>query len=201
MKQGLALGIATTLIATVAAAGTPAVSIPIEPAASPIQSSPDSGLGVSPTIPDARALSQINPTAGPIPPRKATVEPTLPSHAARPASPVEQRRETRALNWLAAADYGRFRDLRRAGRNYQATIDDPAGSYTVTVDPATGQITPDSAAADRETRALNVLAAHGYLDVSAIRPAGMAFIATARHDGKHVELDVDPTRGSVTPRS
>lgn len=199
MRQGLVIGVATMLIATAAAAETSSVSAPIAPA--PIQSAPTGApLDLSPTVPDARALSHINPTAGPVAPRKKTLARTRPPRHVRAAPAADQRRETRALNRLAAAGYGGFDDLRRTGRVYQATVDDAAGSYIVTIDPDTGRIAPASAAADRETRALNLLAAHGYLDVNAIRPAGADFIAAARQDGQPVEVEVDPARGRITPR-
>ncbi|MDE2165137.1 MAG: hypothetical protein KGJ66_02210 [Alphaproteobacteria bacterium] len=200
MKHGLIIGIATVLIATGAAAGTSSVSAPIPPA--PVPPAPNGApRDLSPTVPDARSLSQINPTAGPVAPHKKAVTRARRPHQAHVATGGDQRRETRALNWLAAAGYGGFHDLRRSGRDYQATVDDPAGNYTVTIDPDTGRITPASAAADRETQALNLLAAHGYLDVSAIQPTGRDFVATMRQDGRSVDVDVDPARGRITPRN
>ena len=201
MKRGLVIGVAAMLVASAAAAETPSVSVPIPPAPAPIQPAPNAApLDLSPAVPDARALSHINPTAGPAAPHKAALTPKHRPHRVRAAAGSAQRRETRALNWLAAAGYGGFHDLRRVGRDYQATVDDPAGRYAVTIDPDTGRITPASAAADRETQALNLLAMRGYRDVSAIRPAGTGFVATTRRDGRPVEVEVDPARGTITLR-
>jgi hypothetical protein len=150
--------------------------------------------------PDAHALSQINPTAGPVAPHKAALRPAHTSlhHALAASTGREQWRETKALNWLSAAGYGRFYDLRRIGHLYQATIDDPAGSYVVTVDPDSGRIMPASIAADRATRALNLLADRGYVQVDALRPAGTNFIATVMQDGRPIDVTVNPDDGRVT---
>jgi hypothetical protein len=67
MKHGLIIGIATVLIATGAAAGTSSMSAPIPPAPN------GAPRDLSPTVPDARSLSQINPTAGPVAPHKKAV--------------------------------------------------------------------------------------------------------------------------------
>jgi hypothetical protein len=226
MRRVLAIGIATLLMATSAAAAeTSSVSVPIAPAPIPIQPAPNAApRDLSPPMPEARALSHINPTAGPAARPKAAIVPqrrrlhgatgnASPMVPPKPAvaavrrlhRPIgtagsEQQRETRALNCLAAAGYGAFSDLRRVGQRYEATIDDPAGRYTVMIDPDTGQITPASAAADRETQALNLLAAHGYLHIGAIWPAGANFIATAKRNGRMVDLEVDPARGRVIRR-
>jgi hypothetical protein len=139
---------------------------------------------------DARSLSQINPTAGPaVPPKKALKPPH--KALAIASSAAEQRREIAALNDLAAAGYGQFHDVHRVGRNYQATIDDPHGSYSVTIDPDNGRVTPPSAAADRETRALNFLVDRGYVQVSPIRPSGIGFVANVTQDGGPQEVAVD----------
>ncbi len=202
MKRVFAVNIVATLtLIGVAAAEPPSASVPIEPAPKPIMPAPSGApLDLAPVPPDARALSQINPTAGPVVPHKAVLRPAhQPSR--RPLAAVtghEQWRETKALNWLAAAGYGRFHDVRRMGHVYQATIDDPAGSYVVTVDPDSGRITPSSAAADRATRALNLLADRGYVPVNALRPVGTNFTATVTQDGRPVDVTVDPDRGQVT---
>lgn len=201
MIRSVAIAVAAVVITTAAAAETPSVSVPIQPAPGVSLSPNAAPLDLSPTLPDARALSQINPTAGPVAPHKAALAPMRPQRRSATVPAAKEQRETRALNYLAAAGYGSFRDLRPLGRVYQATVDDPAGGYTVTVDPDTGRITPGSAAADRETQALNLLARHGYLDVSAIRPAGTGFLATVRQGGKPIDLEIDPTRGRITPRS
>jgi len=185
----------------VAAADPPSASVPIQAAPTPILPAPSARPpGLVPVPPDARALSQINPTAGPVAPRKAALKPVRKASPRRLAASTgrEQWRETKALNWLAAASYGQFHDVRRVGHVYQATIDDPTGSYVVTVDPDSGRITPASAAADRATRALNLLADSGYVQVSALRPAGTDFIATVTQDGQPVDVTVDPDDGRVT---
>ena len=156
MKRAFAVIIAVSwAFAGAAMAEPPSVSVPIQlaPAANTTPSV------IAPMPPDAHALSQINPTAGSATPTKAALKPI---HKRAITATGDQMRETNALNQLAAAGYGVFHDVRRVGRDYQATVDDPSGSYTVTIDPESGRITPASAAADRETRALNQLAGRGY---------------------------------------
>lgn len=185
----------TWAFAGVAMADPPTASVPIEPAPTPIPPSPHvAPPPVVEPMPDARSLSQINPTAGPAAPPKKALKPAHPVVASGAA---EQRREVAALNDLAAAGYGQFHDMRRVGRNFQATVDDPRGSYVVTVNPDTGRITPPSAAADRETRALNLLADRGYVRVNTIRPAGTGFIANVTQDGGPREVAVDPDSGRI----
>ncbi|MGH6975037.1 MAG: hypothetical protein ACRED6_10450 [Stellaceae bacterium] len=196
MKRAITAAIALTwAFAGVAMADPPTASVPIEPAPTPIPPAPHvAPPPVAAPIPDARSLSQINPTAGPaVPPKKAL----KPSHPIVAAGAVEQRREVAALNDLAAAGYGQFHDMSRVGRTFEATVDDPRGNYVVTVNPDTGRITPPSAAADRETRALNVLVDHGYVQVNAIRPAGTGFIANVTRDGGPREVAVDPDSGRI----
>lgn len=191
MKRAFTAAIALTTFAFTggAMADPPTASVPIEPA--PYATPP-----VVAPMPDARSLSQINPTAGPtVPPKKAL----KPSHKtpAVASNIAEQRREIAALNDLTAAGYGQFHDMRRVGRNYQATVDDPHGSYVVTVDPDSGRITPPSATADRETRALNLLMDRGYVQVNAIRSAGAGFVANVTQNGSPHEVAVDPDNGRI----
>ncbi|MGH7001133.1 MAG: hypothetical protein ACREEA_06470 [Stellaceae bacterium] len=196
MKRAFTVAIALTCVfAGIAMADPPTASVPIESASTPIPPAPHVAPPLVATpIPDARSLSQINPTAGPaVPPKKAL----KPSHPMVASSATEQRREIAALNDLAAAGYGQFHDMHRIGRNYQATVDDPHGSYIVTVDPDSGRVTPPSAAADRETRALNLLADRGYVQVNAIRPAGTGFVANVTRDGGPHEVVVDPDGGRI----
>lgn len=197
MKRAFTAAVVLTwAFAGVAMADPPTASVPIEPAPTPI------APPVVAPMPDTHSLSQINPTAGPaVPPKKALKLPyKTPAHPAIASSAAEQRREIAALNDLAAAGYGQFHDVHRVGHNYQATIDDPHGSYVVTVDPESGRITPPSADADRETRALNLLADRGYIQVNAIRPAGTGFIANVTQDGGPHEVAVDPDSGRIAPR-
>lgn len=196
MKRAFTIAVALTwAFAGMAMADPPKASVPIEPAPTPIPPAPHvAAPPVATPMPDARSLSQINPTAGPaVPPKKAF----KPSHPMAASSTVEQRREVAALNDLAAAGYGQFHDMHRVGRNFEATVDDPRGSYVVTINPDTGRITPPSAAADRETRALNVLANRGYVQVNAIRPAGTGFVANVTQDGGPREVAVDPDSGRI----
>lgn len=196
MKRAFTIAVALTwAFAGTAMADPPTASVPIEPAPTPISPAPHvAAPPVATPMPDARSLSQINPTAGPaVPPKKAL----RPSHPMAVSSTAEQRREVAALNDLAAAGYGQFHDMHRVGRNFEATVDDPRGSYVVTINPDTGRITPPSAAADRETRALNVLANRGYVQVNAIRPAGTGFVANVTQDGGPREVAVDPDSGRI----
>ena len=196
MKRAFIIAVALTwAFAGTAMADPPTASVPIEPAPTPISPAPHvAAPPVATPMPDARSLSQINPTAGPaVPPKKAL----RPSHPMAVSSTAEQRREVAALNDLAAAGYGQFHDMHRVGRNFEATVDDPRGSYVVTINPDTGRIMPPSAAADRETRALNVLANRGYVQVNAIRPAGMGFVANVTQDGGPREVAVDPDSGRI----
>lgn len=197
MKRAFTAAVALTwAFAGVAMADPLAASVPIEPAPTPIASSPHVTPPVVAPMPDARSLSHINPTAGPaVPPKKALKPPHKKTAVA--SSAAEQRREVAALNDLAAAGYGQFHDMHRVGRNYQATVDDPRGSYIVTVDPDSGHITPPSTAADRETRALNMLANRGYVQVNTIRPAGTGFVANVTQDGGPREIAVDPDSGRI----
>jgi len=183
-----------------ALADPPTATVPIEPTSTPIIVVPHATPPIVAPMPDARSLSQINPTAGPAVPAKAALKPTRKAtvHAIAKTTATGQQHETVALNLLAAAGYGQFHDLHRVGRNYQATVDDPHGSYVVTVDPDSGRITPPSAAADRETRALNLLANRGYIEVNAIRPAGAGFVATITQDDGPHQVAVDPDSGSIT---
>ncbi|HKR20804.1 MAG TPA: hypothetical protein VJS41_11750 [Stellaceae bacterium] len=140
MKRAFTTAIVLTwAFAGVAMADPPTASVPIEPAPTPIAPPP-----VIAPMPDAGSLSQINPTAGPaVPPKKALKLPyKTAAHPVTASSAAEQRRETAALNDLAAAGYGQFHDVYRVGHNYQATVDDPHGSYVVIVDPDSGRITP-----------------------------------------------------------
>ncbi|MDE2228413.1 MAG: hypothetical protein KGL11_05150 [Alphaproteobacteria bacterium] len=192
---------ASWALAGAAAAEQPSASVPIEPAPTSIGTAPSVPPPVvAPMPPDAGALSQIDPTAGPVAPHKAALKPAHKSlhHPLAASTNREQRRESKALNWLSAEGYGQFHDVRRIGHAYRATVDDPAGSYVVTVDPNTGRITPASVAANRTTRALNLLADRGYVQVSALRPAGTNFIATVTQHGRPVDVTVDPDRGQVT---
>lgn len=196
MKRAFIIAVALTwAFAGTAMADPPTASVPIEPAPTPISPAPHvAAPPVATPMPDARSLSQINPTAGPaVPPKKAL----RPSHPMAVSSTAEQRREVAALNDLAAAGYGQFHDMHRVGRNFEATVDDPRGSYVVTINPDTGRIMPPSAAADRETRALNVLANRGYVQVNAIRPAGTGFVANVTQDGGPREVAVDPDSGRI----
>lgn len=175
-----------------------AVTVPIAPAPTPITPAPHAAAPVIAPMPDARSLSQINPTAGPAVPPKTTLNPTHKPVIRTTVAASEQQRETAALNDLAAADYGPFHDLHRTGGDYQATVDDPHAAYTVTVDPDNGRITPPSAAADRETRALNLLADRGYVQVNAIRSARTGFVASVTQDGRMHEVTVNPDSGRIT---
>ncbi|MGH7015284.1 MAG: hypothetical protein ACREEL_14240 [Stellaceae bacterium] len=200
MKRALVAVVAVSwAFAGAAMAESPGVSVPIQSAATPIIPAPSATPPViAPMPPDAHALSQINPTAGPAVPKKAALKPVhKPPVRRATAASHDQLRETKALNLLAAAGYGSFHDVRRVGRDYQATVDDPRGSYTVNVDPDGGRIAPASAAADRETRALNLLADRGYVQINAIRPAGAGFAATVTQDGKSMNLAVDPDRNQI----
>ena len=182
MHRILAAVVAVSWLVPSAAMADPAtVTVPIAPA----------------PIPDARSLSQINPTAGPAMPPKSALKPTRTAGACATVAASAQQRETTALNDLAAAGYGQFRDLHEVGHDYQATVDDPRGTYTVTVDPDSGRITPPSAAADRETRALNLLADRGYVQVNAILPAGTDFVAWVTEDGRVRTVTVDPDSGRI----
>jgi len=194
MKRAFAAAIALIwTFAGTAMADPPAASVPIEPAPTPIPTVPHvASPPFAAPMPDARSLSQINPTAGPAAPPKKALKP---SHTAMASS--EQRREIAALNDLAAAGYGQFHDIHRVGRNFEATVDDPHGGYVVTVNPDTGHITPASAAADRETRALNLLVDHGYMHVNAIRPVGGGFVANVTQGGGPREVAVDPDTGRI----
>jgi len=194
MKRAFTAAIALTwAFAGVALADPPTATVPIEPAPTPIPPVPHvAPPPIAAPIPDLRSLSQINPTAGPAVPPKKALKPSYPMAASN-----VQWREIAALNDLAAAGYGQFHDVHRVGRNFEATIDDPRGSYIVTINPDTGRITPPSAAADRETRALNVLADRGYVQVNTIRPAGTGFVANVTQDGSPREIAVDPDSGQV----
>jgi len=129
------------VVAGNAMADPTAVTVPIEPAPTPISPTPHAAAPVAAPIPNADSLSQINPTAGPTVPPKASLKPTHTVTARTAAVASGQQRETAALNDLSAAGYGQFRDLHPVGRDYQATVDDPRGAYTVTVDPDSGRIT------------------------------------------------------------
>jgi len=206
VKRFLATIIAASGACVAAAvAESPSMSVPIEPAPTPIIPMPHAAPAAAPAPPaivapppETPAVSQINPTAGPVPAPKIAARPECETPSGQPAGPGGGDRETKALNRLAAAGYGRFGDVRRIGCFYRATIDDEKGRYTVIVDPDSGRIIPDSAAADRETRALNLLARHGYVQVDAIRPAGAGFTATVRRDGRPIHVTVDIDRGRVT---
>lgn len=184
-------------LAGAAMADPSAVTVPIEPAPTPITPPLHAAPPVGAPMPDARSLSQINPTAGPAVPPKVTIKPAHKAAARTTIAITKQQRETAALNELAAAGYGQFHDLHWTGRDYQATVDDPRGAYIVTVDPDNGWITPPSAAADRETRALNLLTDRGYVQVNAIRSARTGFVATVTRDGRVHEVTVDPDSGRI----
>lgn len=196
MKRAFTAAVALTwAFAGIAMADPPTATVPIEPAPTPSTPPTHVTSPVAAPMPDARSLSQINPTAGPpLPPKKALKPHKAPAVA---SSAAEQRREIVALNDLAAAGYGQFHDVHRVGRNYQATIDDPRGSYVITINPDGGRIAPSSAAADRETRALNLLADRGYLQVNAIRPVGTGFVANVTRNGRPHEIAVDPDSGRI----
>lgn len=195
MKRAFIVAFAlTSAFAGVAMADPPTASVPIEPAPMPITPAPPVTPPVVAPMPDARSLSQINPTAGPTVPLKKAFKP---SHTVVASSTAEQRGEVAALNDLAAAGYGQFHDMHRVGRNFEAAIDDPRGSYVVTINPDSGRITPPSATAGRETRALNVLAGRGYVQVNAIRPAGSGFVANVMQDSGRREVAVDPDSGRI----
>lgn len=196
MKQAFTAVVALTwAFAGVAMADPPAATVLIEPAPTPITPPTHVTPAVVAPMPDAHSLSQINPTAGPAVPAKKALQPHKAPEVA--SSAAEQRREIMALNDLAAAGYGQFHDVHRVGHAYQATVDDPRGSYVVTINPDSGRIAPSSATADRETRALNLLTDRGYRQVTAIRPAGTGFVANVTRDGEPHEIAVDPDSGWV----
>lgn len=201
MKSAFVAVVAMTWAFASAAVADPlSVTVPIEPAPMPIVPAPSADSPMfAPAQPNAHALSQINPTAGPAVPRKAALKqaPSPSTHRALLMPIADQRRETAALNRLAAAGYGEFHDVHRVGRNYQATVDDPHGSYLVTIDPDSDRITPGSAAADRETRALNLLAGRGYVQVKSIRPSDTGFAATVMQNGEPLDVAIDPENGRI----
>ena len=48
-----------------------------------------------------------------------------------------------------------------------------------------------------ETRALNLLAADGYVEITEIKRAGSVFEATAQKNGKSLTVTVDPKTGQI----
>jgi hypothetical protein len=195
-RMGLAaLVLGASLTWAGAAAAQQEVPIPPSPAQQevPIPPSP------APTAqPD---MSKINPTAGPekkAPDKKKMVK------AKKPAKYMadhahKYRQEVQAANWLEANGYQNFSSLRRAGSRYQATVADPSGPYTVTVNPATGHVDPPSKTADRETRALNYISQQNLGTVTGVRPAvGGGYLAKVKSDGKTFDVFANPDKNTLT---
>lgn len=77
MGRAFTVIVALTLaFAGVALADPPTASVPIEPAPTPIEPPPHAIPPVVAPMPDARSLSQINPTAGPAVPPVRDSSPT-----------------------------------------------------------------------------------------------------------------------------
>jgi hypothetical protein len=74
----------------------------------------------------------------------------------------------------------------------------PAGSTTPSIKTTTAmQSERDS---DSYTQALNYLESNGYTGISNISRDGLAFDATAWHDGRQVTVMVDPSTHSIQPK-
>jgi len=52
---------------------------------------------------------------------------------------------------------------------------------------------------DRETRALNILEANGYVDITSFRPEAKDYVATVKQHGKEIQVRVDPDSHRVQP--
>jgi Peptidase propeptide and YPEB domain len=57
------------------------------------------------------------------------------------AAPGSAARTTQALNLLEAKGYGSFSNFKQDGADFEATVKQNGQSFTVTVNPDTGQIT------------------------------------------------------------
>jgi len=151
------------------------------------------------TTPD---LSKINPTAGPAKakPAKKMAKKVKSTQPAKPLTRAQNdRREVQAANWLEANGYRDFSNLHRVGSRYQATVADPSGPYTVTINPATGHIDPASKAVDRETRALNAVNQQQMGTVTGIRPAlGGGYLAKVKSGDQSFDVFVDPDSDKLT---
>lgn len=54
---------------------------------------------------------------------------------------------------------------------------------------------------NRETKALNILSANGYVGVTDFRREGKSYLADVDHNGKRVAVTVDPMTGKITQQS
>jgi len=70
----------------------------------------------------------------------AAATPTAANHYN--SNPAEGVRATRALNLLEAKGYGDFRDFKRDGQNFQATVQQQGKTMTVVVNPDAHTVRP-----------------------------------------------------------
>ena len=70
----------------------------------------------------------------------AATTPTAANHYN--SNPAEARRATQALNLLEAKGYGDFKDFKRDGQNFQATVQRHGKTLTVMVNPDAKTVQP-----------------------------------------------------------